>query len=130
MIILCNGVFDLLHVGHIRYLQNASKWGDVVVGVTKDSNVVKPGRPIIPEKERLELVRAVKCVTDARLCLDSLDALREWTPDIFCKGADYKKKGLLASEVAFCEKNGIEIRFTNPNPQTTSGIVKRIKNAT
>lgn len=127
MIVLAAGCFDMLHVAHKRHLEQASQWGDVVVGVTKDSNVNKPGRPIIPEGERLEMVKSLKCVTDARLCLDSIDALREWQPDIFVKGSDYRKKGLLDSEVEFCRNNGIEIRFTNPNPQTTTGIIERIK---
>jgi cytidyltransferase-like protein len=126
MLVLCNGVFDLFHVGHLRYLEQASQWGDVVVGVTMDAFVKKPGRPIIPQDERLELVKSLKCVADARLCLDSLDALAEWQPDIFVKGSDYRKKGLLDSEMEFCKRNLIEIRFTNPNPQTTTGIIERI----
>jgi bifunctional ADP-heptose synthase (sugar kinase/adenylyltransferase) len=72
------------------------------------------------------MVSALKFVTDARLCLDSIDALREWQPDIFVKGADYRKKGLLDEEIEFCKRNGIEIRFTNPNPQTTTGIIEDI----
>jgi len=127
MIVLANGVFDLFHVGHLRYLEQASKFGDLVVGVTKDVNVNKKGRPIVPELERLELVKALRCISDARLCLDSLDALREWQPDVFVKGSDYRKKGLLDSEIEYCKRNGIEIRFTNPNPQTTTGIIERIK---
>jgi D-beta-D-heptose 7-phosphate kinase/D-beta-D-heptose 1-phosphate adenosyltransferase len=126
MIVLCCGVFDLFHVAHKRHLEQASEWGDIVVGVTMDVFVKKPGRPIIPQAERLEIIKSLKFVIDARLCLDSLDALAEWQPDIFVKGSDYRKKGLLDSEVEFCTKNGIEIRFTDPNPQTTSGIIERI----
>lgn len=126
MIVLACGCFDLLHAGHKRHLEQAATFGDVVVGVTRDAHVGKPGRPIIPEDERLELVRSLRCVTDARLCNDSLDALAQYQPDFFVKGADYRKKGLLDSEVAFCERNGVEIRFTAPNPQTTSGIIQRI----
>ena len=127
MIVLGVGCFDLIHVAHKRHLEQASKWGDLVVGVTKDSGVNKPGRPIIKESERLEMVKALKFVSDARLCFDSLDALKQWHPDIFVKGADYRKKGLLDSEIEFCKQNGIEIRFTDPNPQTTTGIVEDIK---
>lgn len=130
MIVLANGVFDLFHVGHKRYLEQASQWGNLVVGVTKDSSVRKFGRPIISEDERLELVKALECVVDARLCIDSLDALRQWQPDIFVKGDDYRKKGLLDEEMEFCARNDIEIKFTSYNPQTTTGIIERIMRVT
>lgn len=127
MVVLTSGVFDLLHVAHVKSLEQASKWGILVVGVTKDSNVNKPGRPIIPEAERLEMVKALGCVANASLCLDSIDALRTWEPDIFFKGSDYRTKGLLKEEVDFCKQNGIEIRFTDSNPQTTTAIIERIR---
>jgi cytidyltransferase-like protein len=126
MIVLAVGCFDLIHVAHKRHLEQASQWGTLVVGVTKDSGVNKKGRPIIPEMERLEMVKALKSVADGSLCFDSIDALRTWEPDIFVKGSDYRKKGLLDSELAYCKQHGIEVRFTNPNPQTTTGIIEDI----
>ena len=125
--ILCCGVFDLLHIAHVRHLKQASDWGELVVGVTRDLYVGKNGRPIIPESERLELVRSLKFVSDAKLCNDSIDALIMFEPDIFCKGHDYRKKGLLDSEIAYCKAHDIEIRFTKHNPQTTTQIIERIK---
>src|SRR5882672_3441818 len=127
MLVLASGVFDILHIGHVRYLERASRWGTLVVGVTNDASVNKPGRPIVPGIERLELIKSLKCVSDATLCMDSLDALKQWEPDIFVKGDDYRKKGLLDFEIEFCRNNGIEIRFTEPNPQTTTRIIERIK---
>lgn len=127
MIILANGVFDLFHVGHLRYLEQSSRWGKLFVGVTRDSSVGKPGRPVIPESERLEIVRALSFVNGAELCKDSLESLAYWKPDIFVKGNDYRMKGLLDSEIEFCKANRIMIRFTDPNPQTTTGIIERIK---
>jgi D-beta-D-heptose 7-phosphate kinase/D-beta-D-heptose 1-phosphate adenosyltransferase len=123
-------VFDLLHVGHKRYLERASRWGTLVVGVTLDSGVNKPGRPIIPQNERLEMVKSIKFVSDAKLCIDSIDALREWEPDIFVKGNDYRKKGLLKEEIDYCKSHRIQIRFTDHNPQTTTGIVERCISST
>lgn len=129
-IVLCVGVFDLLHAAHVRHLKEARFMGDCLfVGVTRDNHVGKPGRPIIPENERLEMVNALRCVSAAALHTDSIDALKRWQPDIFVKGADYSEKGLLPEEIRFCEENKIEIRFTQPNPQTTTGIIERIREA-
>jgi D-beta-D-heptose 7-phosphate kinase/D-beta-D-heptose 1-phosphate adenosyltransferase len=122
------GCFDLLHVGHLRHLQEARKMGNrLLVGVTMDDYVGKSGRPIIPEDDRLETIKALRCVTGAALCVDSLDALRLFAPDIFCKGHDYIAKKLLPEELKFCAEHEIEIRYTKPNLQTTSGIIERIK---
>ena len=119
----------MLHVAHIRHLQEASKFADaLVVGVTKDAFVGKGrGRPVIPEAERLEMIKSLKCVAGAALCDDSLEALKWWRPSVFVKGADYIEKGLLDDEVEYCKANNIEIRHTKPNPQTTSAIIERIK---
>src|SRR5438067_8085441 len=63
-VVLTNGVFDLLHVGHLRYLRAARARGDVlVVGVNADAFVGKPGRPLVPELERAELVAALDPVS-------------------------------------------------------------------
>lgn len=99
----------------------------MIVGVTRDEFVGKPGRPIIPEAERLEMVQALSCVGGAFLCDDSIQALRLWEPDIFVKGHDYEKKGLLPAEKVFCREKNVEIRLTTHNPQTTTKIIERIK---
>src|SRR6185295_1260899 len=98
----------------------------LVVGVTRDAYVNKPGRPVIPEDERVEMVNALDCVNAAWLCNDSLDALRQWQPKIFVKGHDYVSKGLLTEELKHCSENNILVQFTQPNPQTTSGIIQKI----
>ena len=129
-IVLCNGVFDLLHVAHIRHLEAARKMGDcLMVGLTDDEHAEKEKRkPINSQQERMEMLLALRCVSQVSLCNNSLDALEQWLPQIFCKGHDYLEKGLLASEIEFCAEHGIEIRHTPENPQTTSGIIERIKN--
>ena len=129
-IVLCNGVFDLLHVAHIRHLEQAASLGDrLVVGITRDAHVGKPGRPIVPEQERLEMIRSLRCVHSAQLCRDSIEALKRWKPQVFCKGNDYRHKGLLDAEIHYCARNGIEIIHTRYNPQTTTGIIERIERA-
>ena len=127
-IVLCCGVFDLLHVGHIRHLEEASMQGDrLIVAVTQDDTVGKVGRPIIPERERLEMVYALRFVWSAGLTKDSIAALHTWTPNVFCKGADYVKNGLLPAEREYCQQNGVEIYYTRPNPRTTTSIIERIQ---
>lgn len=129
MIILCDGVWDLLHVGHIRHLEEARKMGKyLMVGVTMDRYVKKKGRPILPEDERLEMVKSLHCVSAATLCKSGVDAMEQWQPHVFVKGSDYVKKGLLDDEINHCKEHDIKIRFTSPNDRTTTSIIERIKN--
>jgi D-glycero-beta-D-manno-heptose 1-phosphate adenylyltransferase len=92
---LANGVFDLLHVGHVRYLEGAAALADVlVVAVNSDASTRAykgPGRPIIPEAERAELVAALAC-THAVLVFDEPNVrgvIRALRPDVHVKGTDY-----------------------------------------
>lgn len=94
-IVFANGCFDLLHVGHIRYLQKARSLGDVLVlGINGDRSVAAlkgKGRPLQPERERAEILAAIDCV-DYILLFDAptVDGiLRELKPDIHAKGTDY-----------------------------------------
>ncbi|MBU8899210.1 adenylyltransferase/cytidyltransferase family protein [Corallococcus sp. M34] len=92
---LANGVFDLLHVGHVRYLEGAKALADVlVVAVNSDASTRAykgPGRPYIPELERAELVAALAC-TDRVLLFDESNVrhiIRALQPDLHVKGTDY-----------------------------------------
>jgi rfaE bifunctional protein nucleotidyltransferase chain/domain len=94
-IVLANGCFDLLHVGHIRYLEEARRLGDVLfVGINSDAAVARlkgPGRPLMPEAERLEVLAALRAV-DHVVVFDDDTAdglLRALKPDVHAKGADY-----------------------------------------
>src|SRR5688572_18799379 len=88
---LCNGAFDLLHVGHLRYLQGARDIADVVVVAVNSDRSVRaakgPARPVVPEAERLELVAALRCVAYAFLFdTDTVDpVLRALLPTYHCK---------------------------------------------
>lgn len=104
-IAFANGCFDLLHVGHVRYLQGAREQGDVlVVGVNNDRSVTAlkgPGRPLFKAEARCELVAALECV-DYVVVFDELNAesvLRDLRPDVHCKGTDYSVETVPEREV-------------------------------
>jgi rfaE bifunctional protein nucleotidyltransferase chain/domain len=96
-VVLSNGIFDLLHVGHLRYLRQARGEGDLlVVGVNSDASVNKPGRPLVPEAERAELVAALDPVDFAVVFASPTadDLLLALRPDVYVKGADYSEATL------------------------------------
>ncbi len=94
-VVFTNGVFDLLHPGHLRYLQAARALGDLlIVAVNSDRSVRAnkgPGRPVTPEGERAEILAALACV-DAVVIFDNEipdEIIREIQPDVLVKGADW-----------------------------------------
>ncbi len=104
-IAFANGCFDLLHVGHIRYLEAARREGDVlVVGINSDRTVTAlkgPGRPLLPAAARAELVGALASV-DAIVIFDELtveELLRDIRPHVHCKGTDYTEATVPEREV-------------------------------
>ena len=94
-IALANGHFDLLHVGHARYLQAAAAEADVLVVAINDDDSVErlkgPGRPVVPAAERAELLAALACVDLVTVFAGDSPAplLAEVRPDVHCKGTDY-----------------------------------------
>ena len=97
---LTNGTFDLVHIGHLRSLEQARSLGDLlVVGVNSDASVrsyKSPGRPIVPQAERAELIAGLACV-DFVVIFDEPTAenlLKAVQPDVYVKGADYATKPL------------------------------------
>jgi D-glycero-beta-D-manno-heptose 1-phosphate adenylyltransferase len=95
-----NGCFDLLHVGHVRYLEDAKLQGDVlVVGLNSDRTVAAlkgPGRPLLNQNVRAELIAALECV-DYVAVFDALsadDVLRDLRPHVHCKGTDYSESSV------------------------------------
>jgi rfaE bifunctional protein nucleotidyltransferase chain/domain len=95
-VVLTNGHFDLLHVGHARYLQAARALGDaLIVGLNSDASTRarKPGRPIVPQDERSELLAALGCV-DVVVIFDDVTAnalVATLRPDIYAKGGDWSR---------------------------------------
>jgi D-glycero-beta-D-manno-heptose 1-phosphate adenylyltransferase len=128
-IVLANGNFDLLHVGHVRYLQGAkSLGGKLVVAVNSDQSVRTlkgEGRPIMPENERTEIVAALADV-DAVVIFPELDVraiIREIRPDIQAKGTDYTADTVPERD-AVAEYGGrIEI-VGDPKDHSTSEIIR------
>jgi rfaE bifunctional protein nucleotidyltransferase chain/domain len=109
-VVLTNGVFDLLHVGHLRSLRAARALGDVlVVGVNADVSVAKPGRPLVTASERAELVAALDPVSWVTI-FDAPTAdglLRLVRPDVYVKGGDYSVETL--PEMATVREVGAEL---------------------
>src|SRR4029077_9160985 len=112
-IVFANGCFDMLHVGHIRYLEGARCEGDVlVVGVNADSSVCNlkgPGRPILDENARAQLVAALRCVDYVVLFAEpNVEILlEELRPDVHAKGTDYTPETVPERPVA--ERLGIRV---------------------
>jgi len=127
-----NGLFDLLHVGHLRYLEAARAEGDLlVVGLNGDrsaSALKGPDRPIVPEDERAELVAGFACV-DYVTMFDELTVemlLRELRPDVHCKGTDYTIETVPEREIA--RELGIRIAIVgDPKDHATRDLIGRIR---
>jgi D-glycero-beta-D-manno-heptose 1-phosphate adenylyltransferase len=128
---LCNGAFDLLHVGHLRYLQGAKAIADVVmVAVNSDDSVRRskgPARPVIPEHERLELVQALRAVDHAFLfSTDTVEpVLRALLPTFHCKGTDYTEANV--PEAALSSTLGVVTRIVgDPKDHSTTALAKKL----
>jgi D-glycero-beta-D-manno-heptose 1-phosphate adenylyltransferase len=132
-IVFTNGCFDLMHVGHTRYLQAARALGDVlVVGVNSDSSVramdKAPDRPIVPEAQRAELLAALGCV-DFVVIFDEPDPLRLITavqPDVLVKGGDWAIERIVGREVVEARGGVVKTIPLVPGLSTT-GLLQRIR---
>jgi len=131
-IVFTNGVFDLLHRGHVEYLEEARALGDrLVVGVNTDASVRRlkgPSRPIVGEEDRLALVRALACV-DLALPFDEdtpLELIRALQPDVLVKGADYAPADIVGREVVEA-RGGRVTTIALREGLSTSELVRRIR---
>ena len=112
-IVFTNGCFDLLHIGHVRYLEKAKTLGDVlVVGVNSDASVRKlkgPKRPILPEAERAEILSGLGCVDYITLFdeMDPLKLIASLQPNVLVKGGNWTKEQTVGKEVV--ERSGGEV---------------------
>jgi rfaE bifunctional protein nucleotidyltransferase chain/domain len=130
-VVFTNGCFDLLHVGHVRYLQEARKQGDcLVVAVNSDRSVRQikgPGRPIIPEEQRAEVVAALGCVDWVTIFdePDPLVLIKLLKPDVLVKGGDWPEEKIVgASEVK--EAGGTVSRVPLEVGVSTSDILEKV----
>jgi len=125
-IVFTNGTFDILHRGHVSYLEKARAAGDLlVVGVNSDSSVRSykgPGRPVNPEKDRLFVLAALQCVDYVVLFSDPtpLNLIIKVKPDVLAKGADWKLKDIVgAPEVMSWGGKVKRIQFVKGRSSTT-----------
>jgi len=134
-IVLCHGCFDLLHLGHIRYLRQAARLGDVlVVTVTPDRYVDKgPHRPAFPEALRAEAVASLEQVDYVAINLwpTAENTLRAIRPDVYVKGSDFKQgvasdpTGKLAAEAAVVAEIGATMSFTEEIVFSSTNLINR-----
>ena len=134
LVAVCNGAFDLLHVGHVRYLQAAkelTQGGLLIVGVNSDVSVQAskgPRRPLVPEAERAELVDALRCV-DYVVLFDETTAealLRALRPDLHVKGTDYTAESV-PERALVASLGGRTAIAGDPKDHSTTDFVQRLR---
>jgi rfaE bifunctional protein nucleotidyltransferase chain/domain len=133
-VVATNGCFDLLHVGHVRFLQEAKALGDVlVVGVNGDSSVRElkgDGRPVNGEADRAEVVAGLGCV-DAVIIFPEKRATRfleSVKPDLYVKGGDYQADQLDKDELDAVTKGGGRVQVLDLTPgRSTTAVLQKLK---
>jgi rfaE bifunctional protein nucleotidyltransferase chain/domain len=133
-VVFANGAFDLVHVGHVRYLLGAAAEGDIlIVGVNSDESIRRykgPGRPLQPLHERMEIVAALRPVNlvtsfDEPTCDVLLELIR---PDVHAKGPDYSSENL--PESATLRRLGIRLAIVgDPKDHSSTHLLSRIREA-
>jgi len=133
-IVLANGCFDVLHVGHIRYLAGARELGDVlVVGINSDEQVALQkgsGRPVLPATERAEIVAALEPVTFVTIFSEPTveELLLALKPDVHAKGTDYTTETVPERDVVRSYGGQVAI-VGDPKDHSTSAIIVRLGGA-
>lgn len=131
-VVFTNGCFDILHAGHVRYLKKARALGDIlVVGLNSDSSMRRikgAGRPIVPERERAEVLGALYPVDFVVIFNDTtpirlIEAIR---PDVLVKGADWKS-GQIVGEDVVRGSGGRVARIRLVKGKSTTNIIKKIR---
>ena len=132
IVVLANGCFDVLHAGHVRYLQAAKAAGDIlVVGVNSDAQVTRlkgAGRPLLPESERAELVASLAAVDLVTIFNEPTVAelLVAIKPDVHAKGTDYTEDTVPERDVVRSFGGRVAI-VGDPKDHSTSDMIKRVK---
>lgn len=131
-LVLTNGCFDLLHLGHVRYLFAAAELGDLlVVGLNSDASVARlkgPTRPLVPQEQRAEVLAGLGCVDfvtifDAPTAEGLVEALR---PEVYAKGGDYA--GSVPPEAELARRLGGEFRLLElVDGFSTTDLARRIR---
>ena len=130
-IVFTNGCFELLHVGHVQYLQAARAEGDIlVVGVNSDHSVRRikgPRRPVVPENERAEVLASLACVDFISLFdePDPLAMISSVLPDVLVKGADWAEDAIVGKDIVEAH-GGRVVRITLTQGASTTSIIEKI----
>ncbi|MGB7033399.1 MAG: adenylyltransferase/cytidyltransferase family protein [Syntrophobacteria bacterium] len=133
-VVFANGCFDLIHIGHIHLLQQAREQGDcLVVAVNSDSSVrqiKEPGRPVVPEGQRAEVVAALGCVDWVTIFAepDPLVLIRLLKPDVLVKGTDWSEEEIVGAPDVI-EAGGQVLRIPLVPEISTSVMVERMHSA-
>jgi rfaE bifunctional protein nucleotidyltransferase chain/domain len=126
-IVFTNGCFDIIHIGHTRYLKEAKDLGDVlIVGLNSDRSVsaIKTGRPVNPQDQRAEVLASLEMV-DYVVLFDEetpYELIRLIRPDVLVKGGDWKKEDIVGSDIA---KETLSLPYIKGI--STTGIIAKIK---
>ncbi|TMA15248.1 MAG: D-glycero-beta-D-manno-heptose 1-phosphate adenylyltransferase [Deltaproteobacteria bacterium] len=134
LVAVANGAFDLLHVGHVRYLEaakRATKGGFLIVGVNTDDSVRAAkgkGRPVVPERERAEIVDALRCVDRVVLFAEptAVELLLALRPDLHVKGTDYTPQTVPEREVV-ASFGGRTLVAGDPKDHSSTDLIARLK---
>lgn len=129
--VFTNGCFDILHFGHVKYLQEARQFGDIlIVGINSDSSIRKlkgNSRPIINEKDRQKIVAGLESV-DYVVIFDEETPLRliaALKPDVLVKGADWNKQSIVGSDIVLGHGGKVET-IQLMKGRSTTNLIKRI----
>ena len=132
-VILVDGCFDPLHLGHIKYFEEAAKEGiPVLCNVQADSYILSAKeRPnLLPDNQRIQVIDALKSISYVHLCTTSTgDVLSQLKPLKYVKGLDWKKRTLPPEETKVCQENEIEIVYLDTNIDSSTNIVANFQNA-
>ena len=131
-IVLANGCFDILHAGHVRYLEGARALGEIlVVAINSDAQVTRlkgTGRPILPERERAELVASLQAVDFVTIFSEPTvtELLLAIKPDVHAKGTDYTEETVPERDVV--RSYGGRVRIVgDPKDHSTSELIRRFR---
>ena len=133
-VVTTNGCFDILHVGHVRYLEKTKTFGDYLIVLLNSDKSVKsikgPSRPINNEMDRAEILSALRCV-DYVVLFDEdspRNLLDEMKPDVYTKGADYTMETLPEADIM--KKNGTRVEFIDfVKGKSTTKTIEKMKEA-
>ena len=132
-VVFTNGVFDILHPGHVRYLQAARDLGDkLIVGVNSDRSVralgKAPGRPVNSQDDRAEVLRALACVDEVVIFDEDTphEIIKKLQPDVLVKGADWGENAIVGRDIVEA-RGGRVVRIDLAEGYSTTKIIERIR---